>query len=78
MAWSWHYQRAREVMPEGLPIRASSHTDILQVPWPRQESSLTTSSECPAKALPGDPSSRSREAKELPEELKEPELPKPC
>lgn len=39
------------------------------VPCPRQESGLIASSECPAKALPGDPFSRLRKAKELPGEL---------
>lgn len=39
-------------MPEGLPTSASSHTDILQVLCPRQESGLITNY---AKALLGQP-----------------------
>lgn len=31
------------------------HRNVLQIPCPRQENGLITSSECPAKALPGDP-----------------------
>ena len=50
--------------------------NMLQVPRPRQGSSLITSSECSVNTLPGDPFSRSRQAKELPGELGELELPK--
>lgn len=50
--------------------------NMLQVPLPRQGSSLITSSECSVNTLPGDPFSRSRQAKELPGELGELELPK--
>lgn len=49
------------------------HRNILQVPYPRQE---ITSSERPARFLPRDTFSRSRESKEPPEQLGGPELPK--
>lgn len=49
------------------------HRNIFQVPCPRQE---ITSSERPARALPRDTFSRSRESKETPEQLGGPELPK--
>ena len=52
--------------------------NILQVPCPRQGSSFTAGFEHPISTLPGNPFSRSREAKELPGELGEPELPRSC
>ena len=50
--------------------------NMLQVPCPRQGSSLIAGSECLVNALPGNPFSSLREAKEFPGELGEPELPK--
>lgn len=62
----------------GLPNSVPAHSNFPLVPRPRQDSSWIPSCAGPARALPRDPFSRMRGAKELPGELGEPGPPKPC
>jgi hypothetical protein len=78
LAWSWYYQRAGEVVPKGLLVIISSHTEtasrflVLGRKAAQPSASSTTSKLCPVIVL------RPREAMKPPGKLKEHELSQSC